>query len=318
MDNKNYAVLAFYLIEPIEDPIAEVKLHKEFFKERDVMSRIYISEEGINGQMSALKEDAEAYREWMLGRSPFNRVHFKIHWHHEHAFPRQTVKYRKQLVAFDMDVDLSQRGEHVPPKKWKEMLESGEEVVLLDVRNKYEWDIGRFAGAECPPCETSRDFKQFTDDLLERLDKKNTPVMMYCTGGIRCEVYSALLKEKGVEKIFQLQGGVINYGLEEGKEHWEGKLFVFDDRLAIPINEEEPEVVGTCHHCKEPYDHYYNCANMDCNELFICCSNCLKTYAGCCQAECQAAPHVRPYHHQTTHKPFRRKHHYPEFATEKL
>lgn len=133
---------------------------------------------------------------------------------------------------------------------------------------------------------------------------------MYCTGGIRCELYSALLKEKGFEKVYQLNGGIINYGLEEGSKHWNGKLFVFDDRLSVPISEEEAPVIGKCHHCDAPTETYINCANMDCNELFLCCPDCLKEHKGACQTTCENAPRTRPYQEHSAHKPFRRSHNY--------
>lgn len=130
--------------------------------------------------------------------------------------------------------------------------------------------------------------------------------MMYCTGGIRCELFSAILKADGFEKIYQLDGGVINYGHKQGSDHWKGKLFVFDDRMVAPISEEQAPIVGTCHHCEVDNEAYYNCANMDCNELFLCCQECLKKFAGCCQESCMNAERVRPYHHQDAHKPFRK------------
>lgn len=134
---------------------------------------------------------------------------------------------------------------------------------------------------------------------------------MYCTGGIRCELYSAILKEKGFENVYQLNGGVIGYGLEQGNKHWLGKLFVFDDRLAVPISQEgESPVIGKCHHCGKDNENYYNCANMDCNHLFLCCPECLKEFTGCCCSQCQQATRVRPYHEQNAHKPFRRWYHY--------
>lgn len=305
-----YSVLAYYHFVDIPDPHAEVALHKEFFKSRDVTSRIYISSQGINGQMSAAKHDAEAYIEWMHQRPFFRDVVFKIHTSAEQAFPKLTVKYRKQLVGFDAEVDLSKRGEHVSPKRWKEMLEKSEDHVLIDVRNDYEWKVGYFEGAELPPCATFRQFDDYANQLKERVDPKKTPVMMYCTGGIRCELYSAILKEKGFDKVLQLDGGVIGYGLEEGGSHWKGKLFVFDDRLTVPISQNETEVVGKCHHCQSPSESYYNCANMDCNELFLCCPECLKKFSGCCQESCHQADRVRPYHEQNPHKPFRKRHTY--------
>ena len=129
---------------------------------------------------------------------------------------------------------------------------------------------------------------------------------MYCTGGIRCEVYSALLKKEGFEEVYQLEGGIIQYGLDEGTHHWKGKLFVFDDRLAVPLCDDASEVISRCRHCQETSDLYFNCANMDCNELFIACPSCADKLQGCCSSPCQTAPRVRPYQKSERPKPFRR------------
>ncbi|HRD55005.1 MAG TPA: rhodanese-related sulfurtransferase [Parachlamydiaceae bacterium] len=309
--NSPYLVLAYYQIAPIKDAQKEVLTHKDFFKGRDITSRIYISEDGINGQMCASYQDAEDYITWMSAREEFKEMAFKLTPHHEQAFPRLVVKYRKQLVAFTRKLNLEKRGVHVSPAEWKRMLQEKNEKIVIDVRNQYEWKVGRFEGANLPPCETFRDFDKYAEELKEKVDPKKTAVMMYCTGGIRCEFYSAALMEHGFEKVYQLEGGVINYGNEEGSKHWLGKLFVFDDRLVVPISNEKTEVIGTCHHCKTAFEAYYNCANMECNQLFICCKDCLETYLGCCCTECKNAKRVRPYHHQN-HKPFLRLHHYRE------
>jgi UPF0176 protein len=305
-DEAPYLIVSFYHLVPIEDPDAEVKNHRAFFAERDIRSRIYISKEGINCQLSAAATDGRAYMDWISSRPEFHTAKFKVDPYQIHVFPKLIVKYRRQLVAFDAEVDLSVRGEHVSPKKWKEMLEADDGHVVLDIRNDYEWKVGRFGGTERPPCQTSRGFKAYAKELKEKIDPKKTPVMMYCTGGIRCELFSAILKEDGFEKIYQLDGGVINYGHQQGSDHWQGQLFVFDDRMAVPISEEAAPVVGACHHCEVPYEAYYNCANMDCNELFLCCPKCLKEFAGCCQENCKHGKRVRPYHHQDAHKPFRK------------
>lgn len=305
-----FFVLAYYYFTPISDPHQEVLAHKDFFKERNITSRIYISEQGINGQMSGAREDAEAYMNWLHANPLFENMPFKIHPHHENVFPRQTVKYRKQLVALDEEVDMNQIGEHVSPERWKELLENEQKPLLLDVRNEYEWKVGRFEGAECPPCDTFREFKEYAENLKEQVDPQKTPVMMYCTGGIRCELYSSLLIKEGFKDVYQLDGGVINYGLKQGSDHWLGKLFVFDDRLTVSISDEPTPVIGQCHHCQTPIESYYNCANMDCNHLYLCCPNCLKEFAGCCCKTCQEAPRVRPYHQQDAHKPFRKWYHY--------
>ncbi|CUI17603.1 conserved hypothetical protein [Candidatus Protochlamydia naegleriophila] len=305
-----FFVLAYYHFTAISDPHQEVLAHKNFFKERNITSRIYISEQGINGQMSGAREDAEAYMNWLHANPLFENMPFKIHPHHENVFPRQTVKYRKQLVALDEEVDMDLIGEHVSPERWKELLEDEQKPLLLDVRNEYEWKVGRFEGAECPPCDTFREFKEYAENLKEQVDPQKTPVMMYCTGGIRCELYSSLLKKEGFKDVYQLDGGVINYGLKQGSDHWLGKLFVFDDRLTVPISDQPTPVIGQCHHCQTAIESYYNCANMDCNHLYLCCQTCLKEFAGCCCTACQEAPRVRPYHQQDTHKPFRKWYHY--------
>lgn len=309
MNQSTHLVLAYYNFVTIDDPHEEVLKHKAFLEIRDVTSRIYISEEGINGQMSATQQAAKEYIDWMHSRTEFADTTFKLHEHHEHVFPRITIKYRKQLVALDTEVDLADTGEHVSPDQWSNMLQNEKDRVLLDVRNDYEWKIGHFAGADLPQCETFREFNDYADQLKENVDPQKTPVMMYCTGGIRCELYSAILKKKGFEKVYQLDGGIINYGLKKGNEHWLGKLFVFDDRLAVPLSEDNATTIGKCHHCEASNDTYYNCANMDCNKLFLCCKECVKTHLGCCQDSCKHSERLRPYQ-EVSHKPFRRQHHY--------
>ncbi|MFI5334611.1 MAG: rhodanese-related sulfurtransferase [Chlamydiales bacterium] len=306
-----HCVLAYYQFVEIEDPALEVGKHHSFFEGKDATGRIYISKQGINGQMSASSEVAQAYMEWMHTDPRFQTVDFKIHPHHEHVFPRMTVKVREQLVALDDTVDLSKRGEYLTPARWGAMLdERDENTLLLDVRNDYEWEVGHFEGAALPKLEMFRKFPAFAKDLKKKRSPKTTRVMMYCTGGIRCELYSSLLKREGFEKVYQLQGGVIKYGLDVGKKHWRGKLFVFDDRLTIPISKDEDEVISRCCHCDTSSDVYYNCANMDCNELFLSCEMCAEKFQGCCSPVCQKAERVRPYEKGTRPKPFRKAYTY--------
>ncbi len=317
-DPKKYYVLAYYFFTPIANPAVEVLRHKEFFASRDVGARIYISHQGINGQMSASITSAEEYMAWLKSDERFSRVQFKIHSYESHVFPRCTVKVRQQLVALDREPDLHLTGEHVDPKRWREMLEEkDDDTLLLDVRNDYEWQVGHFAGAKLPELETFREFPSYAKRLKAERDPKKTKVMMYCTGGIRCELYSALLKEEGFEQVYQLQGGVIQYGLEEGSKEWLGKLFVFDDRMAVPISEkEEAPVIGKCKFCEAESEVYYNCADMNCNELFLACPSCAESYQGCCCAACKMSPRLRPYEKGARPKPFGRWYRYMEKKTE--
>ncbi|MBI2812306.1 MAG: rhodanese-related sulfurtransferase [Candidatus Melainabacteria bacterium] len=302
-----YHVLAYYYFTSIEDAHAEVAKHSEFIRDKDIRCRVYISSEGINGQMSASPEESARYQEWLKSDPRFKDVVFKVHYHSEHVFPRATVKYRNQIVALDEKVDIALTGEHLSPDQWKEMLAKKDDTtMLLDVRNDYEWEIGHFEGAELPKLEKFREFPKYARELSKSCDPKETKVMMYCTGGIRCELYSALLKREGFENVYQLDGGVINYGLKQGHDHWRGKLFVFDDRLAVPIDDKNEEVISQCRHCGVKSDVYYNCANMDCNDLFLCCPSCAEKLQGCCCEECQTAPRLRPYDKAERPKPFRR------------
>ncbi len=308
-----YQVLAYYYFTCIENPHVEVVRHLEFIQTKNIQCRVYISYEGINGQMSAPAEDAKAYQEWLKSDPRFKDVTFKIHTHTDHVFPRAAVKFRKQLVAIDEKVDKALTGEHVAPEQWKEMLQNRDEkTLLLDVRNDYEWEIGHFEGAELPKLASFREFPQYARQLKQSCDPKETKVMMYCTGGIRCELYSAMLKKEGFEQVYQLDGGVINYGLKKGHDQWRGKLFVFDDRLAVPIDEKTDEVISCCRHCEVPSDIYYNCANMDCNELFLACPKCAEKLKGCCSEQCTQTPRLRPYEKKARPKPFRRAHYYDE------
>ncbi|MDF2550247.1 MAG: hypothetical protein K0S07_1314 [Chlamydiales bacterium] len=308
-------VLAYYAFTPVNDPAQFVKDHHAFFKGREATGRLYISEEGINGQMSATSQDALAYMEWLTSHESFATLSFKVHGSSEQVFPRMTVKYRKQLVALDCPTDLQRRGNYLSPQEWRATLESDEDYILLDVRNDYEWQIGHFKQSTLPPCSTFREFIQFAGELKEKVDASSKKVLMCCTGGIRCEVFSSHLKEIGFENVHQLEGGIIKYGLEEKGKHWLGKLFVFDDRLAISVNPQDSQVIGCCRHCNQPNETYYNCANMDCNALFLCCPECLAKEKGCCSSSCQDQPRVRPVPESS--KPFRKWYHYaktkPEF-----
>lgn len=305
IDNRlPYLILAYYHLTPLDNPAAEVQLHKKFFKERDIKGRIYLAEQGINGTLSGPKDAIFEYMQWLWSKSGFETAEFKIQEYETHAFGKLCVKTRQELVALGFEVPLENCGQHVSPHKWSQMLEEEQDKVVLDIRNKYEWELGHFEGAEAPPCETFRDFKEYADGLKERINPEKTKVMMYCTGGIRCEFFSSLLKQNGFDQVYQLQGGVIKYGAEEKSKHWLGKLFVFDDRLAVPLSEEATEVIANCHHCGVPGDRYYNCANMDCNELFICCEECLKKFYGCCKQACCQSNRVRPF--KLANTPFRK------------
>ncbi len=306
---QNYFVLSFYLIHPIENPKELIKSFKDFFKSHDIQGRIYINEEGINAQMSVFKKDAPLFLEWYFQNKAFRKSDIKTHLYHEHVFPKKTVKYRKQLVALDKHVDYSKRGAYLSPLQWKEMLDKKDDkILILDVRNDYEWDVGHFKGALRPECKTFREFPFFLEKIKKRYPpEEGRPILMSCTGGIRCEFYSCLCKEAGYLEVYQLQGGIIQYGVEVGSEHWLGELFVFDDRLVIPIVAEgQSDPIGKCHHCNAKTSTIYNCANMDCNDLFLSCLDCTKKFLGCCSSSCLQTPRRREIAIEAKPKPYRK------------
>ena len=302
-----YLVLAFYQFVKIDDSQFEVLSMQKFCNQIDAKGRIYINESGINAQMSISQQDASSFFTWISQHPIFHQIDIKVHTYHEHVFPRMTIKYRKQLVALDCAVDLSQRGDYLSPQEWEQKLSRREEeILLLDVRNDYEWEVGHFEGAERPHMQHFREFPSSIESMKRRYDPSSVHVMMSCTGGIRCELYSSLMKQAGFRFVSQLKGGVIQYGLEIGNKHWKGHLFVFDDRLVIPLGDSsQVETIGTCCFCKGQTSLYYNCANMDCNQLFLCCLQCIKDMKGCCSLACQSQV-CRPFNESHRPKPFSR------------
>lgn len=315
-ENDPYLVYAFYHFSQLEDLAQLVKKWQKELEEMDVRGRIYMHQQGVNAVCSLPKEHKELFESWVRKDARFADVFFKLHTWHEHTFARLNVRQRPYLVALDQEVDPSQGAEHISPQEWKEMLDQRDEnTIVLDVRNQYEYELGHFEGAIAPNCKTFRDYIPVIEELAQKHDLEKTKVMMSCTGGIRCEIFSPLMKKVGFKNVYQLDGGVINYGLEVGNEHWKGKLFVFDDRMSIDICDKESAPIADCHFCQSKCEDVYNCANMDCNKMFFACPDCLSEQEGCCCKECQSAPRARPLKEQNPHRPFRRWYHYRQNKT---
>ncbi|KAF8708859.1 hypothetical protein HU200_030251 [Digitaria exilis] len=331
-DDAQFVVVTFYKFVPFEDPHAEVASHLRFLQGRDIHGRIYLNEQGINAQYSGPRKDAVAYADWVKMDHRFCDMLVQTSPALTgHAFPRLKLRYKPALVQLEGGslhlplLDSSMRAKPLTPSKWKERLEaracldlsssetSGRKLLLLDVRNDYEWDVGHFEGAQRPNVDcfrsTSFGLSEDASDPLNGIDKEKTDILMYCTGGIRCDVYSTILRKKGFRNLYTLEGGVSNYLRVEGPAGWVGNLFVFDGRLSLPPatfrrswpSGEEAAVekerwVGCCYACRSKVVElrHRNCANIDCNRLFLCCRWCAKELAGCCCSDCKAAPRLRP------------------------
>lgn len=303
-----YEVILYYRFYEIRDPEAFCAAHHRFCEELGVKGRIYIGREGINGTLAGTPEQVNRYREHLGGIEGFENIDYKTGTSDFIPFPRLICKTRDEIVSIhERGINPAEGGAYLEPSEWREALESGEDYVLIDVRNDYESRIGHFEGALTPSVENFYDFPQWLDELSVEKDKK---VLMYCTGGIRCEKFSVLMKKRGWEDVNQLNGGILRYAEEEGGEHFRGKCFVFDDRLVVPVNEEEREPIARCEITGKPADTYINCANMQCNKLFVCSGEGARLMEGCCSEECRRSEYRRPFDPEDAFRPFRKWYHY--------
>jgi UPF0176 protein len=258
------------------------------WNELGVLGRIYLAHEGVNAQLSVPEHNWEAFVKKVHANKYFKAMPFKIAIEDDgKSFYKLTIKVRHQIVADGLPIDeydVTDVGVHLDAKKWNNALESGATVV--DMRNHYESEIGKFKGAICPDVET---FKEELPEVKEMLKgQEEDEILLYCTGGIRCEKTSAYLKHHGFKNVFQLHGGIIDYArqLEQDDSlanNFEGKNFVFDERRGERIS---ADVISNCHQCGESFDTHVNCKNVNCNLLFLQCDNCKTKYENCCSIEC--------------------------------
>lgn len=303
-------VILYYNFTRIEDPEGFVADHKQKCRELGLLGRIYVSNEGINGTLAGPKPAVNTYKTYLRSLNGLEDTEFKEDESDTIPFAKLIVKYRPEIVSLKVDEDLNPKeegGRYLSPAEWREVLESDEDIQLIDVRNDYESRIGHFEGAITPQLENFYDFPKWIDEA--GLDK-NKKTLMYCTGGIRCEKFSILLQKKGFRDVNQLHGGILNYAKEEGGKHFKGKCFVFDDRLVVPVNPEEEEPIAHCEITGKPCDMYINCANMECNKLFVCSPEGARQMEGCCSEKCRQSEYKRPYNPRETYAPFRKWYYY--------
>ncbi len=303
-----FEVILYYQFHPIDSPDEFCKAHKRKCKELGLKGRIYISSEGLNGTASGTSEQIEAYKKFVWSHKGFEGTEFKQESYHEVPFAKLICKVRNEIVALHVDgVNPEYGGNHLQPAEWRAVMESDEDYVMIDVRNNYESKIGHFEGAITPDLKNFYDFPEW----LSQVDiPKNKKVLMYCTGGIRCEKFSVLMKEQGWEDVNQLHGGILNYAYKEGGEHFKGKCFVFDDRLIVPVNPKDLSPIAHCEITGVPADTYVNCANMECNKLFVCSEEGAQQMEGCCSEACMQSEYRRPFDPEHAFQPFRKWYNY--------
>lgn len=249
--------------------------------------RILIANEGINGSVSGYFNQTEEFKKFLISDKRFSDIEFKEDIGNEHPFKKTQVKIKNEIIKFQQNVDLKNTGKHLTSEEFLEIYKNegdkiGKDIIILDARNNYESNVGKFKGAITPNIEKFTEFAKIADELDEHKGKK---IIMYCTGGIRCEKASAYLKEKGFKDVSQLHGGILTFGKKFPDSVWEGTCFVFDKRMVSDINTENKQLMK-CNICTRPCYQYNNCENHPCNQFCSLCRECNQQFKGCCSKEC--------------------------------
>jgi UPF0176 protein len=281
--------VSFYRYHHILDPKA---FRDELYKgleSLNILGRIYVAGEGINAQISVPESSIGPFKGFLNTISFLGGVRLNTAIQDDgKSFFKLKILVRKKIVADGLDdktIDVTAAGQHVNAKKFNELAED-KNTIIVDMRNHYESEVGHFKNAICPDVDTFREELQLVEDLMKEHKDKN--LLMYCTGGIRCEKASAWMKHQGFKNVFQLDGGIIEYARQvkgQGLENkFVGKNFVFDERLGERISD---DIIAVCHQCGKPCDDHNNCKNDGCHLLFIQCKECAEKFDNCCSEACQ-------------------------------
>jgi UPF0176 protein len=275
-------ILLYYKFTPIADPEVMKLWQKTLCESLNLRGRILVSKDGLNGTVGGDIEDLKAYVKATKQYPGFKGIVFKWSDGSREDFPRLSVKSRRELVGFknsDNEFDVDENGvvgggQHIKPEQVHELVERyGDDVVFFDGRNAHEAKIGKFKNAIVPNTNTSRDFiAELESDKYD--DIKDKKIITYCTGGIRCEVISAMMKKRGFNEVYQIDGGIVKYGEAYGDDGlWEGSLRVFDNRMTVNFSD-HAKTIGECTHCGLKTSNFENCAQTECNELVLICEDC--------------------------------------------
>jgi UPF0176 protein len=286
-------IILYYKFTPIADPTTMRLWQKALCTNLHLRGRILISKHGINGTVGGDIDDVKAYVKATREYPGFKATQFKWSDGAREDFPKLSIKVRDEIVSFNAADELKVDengvvggGKHLKPEEVHTLVaERGDDVVFFDGRNALEAAVGKFKNAVVPDTRTTKDFlRELESDKYEAI--KDKPVVTYCTGGIRCEVLSSLMKSRGFKEVYQIDGGIVKYGEKYGDDGlWEGKLYVFDGRMLHAFSEKAKDI-GHCIHCDAKTSNYENCANQACNNLVLICENCI-TQTDVCSAACQ-------------------------------
>ena len=283
-------IILYYKFAPIADPEAIRLWQRNLCERLNLNGRILISKHGINGTVGGDIDDVKAYVKATKEYPAFKNTMFKWSDGGRDNFPKLSIKVRDELVALGAadELEVDERGVvgggvHLKPEEVHKLVsERGDDVVFFDGRNAYEAAVGKFKNAVVPDTRTSKDFKKELEDPKYN-DIKDKPVVTYCTGGIRCEIISSMMKKRGFKEVYQIDGGIVKYGEKYGDDGlWEGSLYVFDDRMNVRFSDRSKDI-GECVHCDGKTSNYENCALKSCNKLVLICKDCKLNQIVCSQ-----------------------------------
>ncbi|MCR1809196.1 oxygen-dependent tRNA uridine(34) hydroxylase TrhO [Haploplasma modicum] len=287
MEN-NYQVLLYYKYIKIDNPDDFAKKHLNYCKELGVLGRIIISNEGINGTLSGTVDQTSKYMNDLRNDARFKDIMFKVDKSDKHAFSKIHVRSRKEIVNFSLEDDVDPSiltGNYLKPDEWYQAM-NDENTVIIDARNDYEYDLGHFRNAIKPEIKTFRDLPNWVRENKNLFENKK--ILTYCTGGVRCEKFSGWLKREGFSDVNQLEGGIHTYGTDSVVRGnlFDGKMYVFDERLSTRINMVEEVIVGKDYYTDLPCERYVNCGNPECNKQMILSLESEEKYLQSCSKEC--------------------------------
>lgn len=293
---KPYQTLLYYKYTRIPNAEEFAKQHLDFCERLGIVGRIIVAEEGLNGTISGSPVQCKKYMDHVKSNPMFEGIDFKIDEVDAPSFERLYVRVKPEIVHSSLrgikNIDPNETtGTHLKPHEVLAMLED-EDVVFLDVRSNYESGVGKFKNAIAMDIDNFRDFPERLKEIENLKDKK---VVTYCTGGIKCEKASGFLRENGFNNVYQVEGGIVKYAKETGGKDFEGKLYVFDNRVTVDVNSVNPSIISKCKVCGTTSAHMVNCANPDCNEHFVLCESCGWKMEGACSEACMTAPNKRVY-----------------------
>jgi UPF0176 protein len=291
-------IILFYKFAPITDPQAIMMWQKSLAGSLNLKGRVIISKHGINGTLGGDIEDLKSYVKQNKLYVPFKGTEYK--WslaNKDDVFPRLSIKVRDEVVTFNAadEIKVDQNGvvgggKRLKPSQLHKLVEEkGDQVVFFDGRSLYEAKVGKFKNAVTPNVRTAKDFIPLIESGVYD-DLKDKPIVTYCTGGIRCEILSTVMVNRGFKEVYQLDGGIVKYGQKYADLGlWEGSLYVFDGRMAVKFSDQAKDI-GQCIHCHSNTSNYENCSNVSCNDLILICEDCIQeTYCPKCSLQKEEA-----------------------------